>query len=51
VTAPYRSGPSGPPAAENQPAPVKRIRIPRLHAMKERGEKWAMLTAYDTYAA
>jgi len=54
VTAPYRSGPSGPsgpPAAENQPAPAKRIRIPRLHAMKERGEKWAMLTAYDTYAA
>jgi 3-methyl-2-oxobutanoate hydroxymethyltransferase len=32
-------------------APVKRIRIPALHAMKERGERWAMLTAYDQYAA
>jgi len=51
VTAPYRSGPSAPEPAANQPAPVKRIRIPQLHAMKERGERWAMLTAYDTYAA
>jgi 3-methyl-2-oxobutanoate hydroxymethyltransferase len=32
-------------------APVKRIRIPALHAMKERGERWAMLTAYDQYTA
>jgi 3-methyl-2-oxobutanoate hydroxymethyltransferase len=29
----------------------KRIRIPHLHALKERGERWAMLTAYDTYTA
>jgi len=29
----------------------KRIRIPHLHALKERGERWAMLTAYDTYSA
>ena len=29
----------------------KRIRIPHLQAMKERGERWAMLTAYDQYAA
>src|SRR3954466_13039997 len=29
---------------------IRRIRIPHLHAMKERGERWAMLTAYDQYA-
>jgi 3-methyl-2-oxobutanoate hydroxymethyltransferase len=29
----------------------KRIRIPHLHAFKERGERWAMLTAYDAYTA
>ncbi|MGH3586307.1 MAG: 3-methyl-2-oxobutanoate hydroxymethyltransferase [Pseudonocardia sp.] len=29
----------------------KRIRIPHLHALKERGQRWAMLTAYDTYTA
>ena len=32
-------------------APVKRIRIPALHAMKDQGERWAMLTAYDQYTA
>ncbi|HZZ50988.1 MAG TPA: 3-methyl-2-oxobutanoate hydroxymethyltransferase [Pseudonocardia sp.] len=47
--APYRTGPSAeaPPSAP----PAKRTRIPHLHAMKERGERWPMLTAYDTYAA
>ncbi|MBP6996706.1 MAG: 3-methyl-2-oxobutanoate hydroxymethyltransferase [Phycicoccus sp.] len=34
-----------------QAAPQRRIRIPHLQAMKERGEKWAMLTAYDMYTA
>jgi 3-methyl-2-oxobutanoate hydroxymethyltransferase len=34
-----------------QAAPQRRIRVPHLQAMKERGEKWAMLTAYDMYAA
>ncbi|MDQ2708685.1 MAG: 3-methyl-2-oxobutanoate hydroxymethyltransferase [Actinomycetota bacterium] len=43
--APYRTGPT------EQPQPVKRVRIPALRAMKERGERWPMLTAYDTYAA
>lgn len=42
--APYRAGPAG-------REPVKRIRVPQLRAMKERGERWPMLTAYDTYAA
>jgi len=31
--------------------PIRRIRIPHLQAMKERGERWAMLTAYEQYAA
>jgi 3-methyl-2-oxobutanoate hydroxymethyltransferase len=31
--------------------PVRRVRIPHLQAMKDRGERWAMLTAYDQYAA
>ena len=28
-----------------------RVRIPHLRDMKARGQKWAMLTAYDMYAA
>src|SRR3954467_219372 len=36
--------------ASDQPA-RKRVRIPHLREMKARGEKWAMLTAYDMYAA
>ncbi len=32
-------------------APRRRVRIPHLQQMKERGQKWAMLTAYDMYAA
>ncbi len=42
--APYRSGPATAPA-------IKRIRIHHLQQMKDRGEKWAMLTAYEQYAA
>ncbi len=34
-----------------QAAPQRRVRIPHLLQMKERGERWAMLTAYDMYAA
>jgi 3-methyl-2-oxobutanoate hydroxymethyltransferase len=29
---------------------IRRIRIHHLQAMKDRGERWAMLTAYDQYA-
>ncbi|HYN28567.1 MAG TPA: 3-methyl-2-oxobutanoate hydroxymethyltransferase [Dermatophilaceae bacterium] len=43
TAAPYGTG--------AQAAPQRRIRVPHLQAMKERGEKWAMLTAYDMYAA
>jgi 3-methyl-2-oxobutanoate hydroxymethyltransferase len=32
-------------------SPRPRVRIPHLQAMKDRGEKWAMLTAYDMYTA
>ena len=46
--APYGTGSGPEPGA---PSTLKRIRIPHLQAMKERGERWAMLTAYDQYAA
>jgi 3-methyl-2-oxobutanoate hydroxymethyltransferase len=46
--APYGSGP----IAGGGRSPGKRkVRIPQLQAMKERGERWAMLTAYEQYAA
>jgi 3-methyl-2-oxobutanoate hydroxymethyltransferase len=38
-------------AAPAAPAAPKRVRIHHLQEMKERGEKWAMLTAYDMYTA
>ncbi|MEP7036047.1 MAG: 3-methyl-2-oxobutanoate hydroxymethyltransferase, partial [Actinomycetota bacterium] len=47
--APYGSGSGQAPGSA--PSTLKRIRIPHLQAMKERGERWAMLTAYDQYAA
>ena len=46
-TAPYGSGP----ARANATAPVKRVRTHHLREMKERGEKFTMLTAYDMYTA
>lgn len=48
-TPPYGSGvPTGPATGD---APVKRIRTHHLREMKQRGEKFAMLTAYEQYAA
>jgi 3-methyl-2-oxobutanoate hydroxymethyltransferase len=47
--APYGNGPSD--AADPATSTLKRVRIPKLQAMKERGERWAMLTAYDQYSA
>lgn len=44
-TAPYGSGPAAPPAAR------KRIRTHHLQQMKEQGQKWTMLTAYDQNTA
>ena len=48
TTAPYGSGAAAPATAAK---PVRRIRTHHLREMKERGEKWAMLTAYDMYTA
>ncbi len=45
TTAPYGSGGTA------STAGTRRVRIPHLRAMKERGEKWAMLTSYDMYTA
>jgi 3-methyl-2-oxobutanoate hydroxymethyltransferase len=47
VTAPYGTGPS----AADPAKPVKRVRIHHLQELKERGEPWPMLTAYDMYTA
>jgi 3-methyl-2-oxobutanoate hydroxymethyltransferase len=46
TTAPYGSGPAG-----GDAKPARRVRTHHLREMKERGEKWAMLTAYDMYTA
>ena len=53
-TAPYGTGPSAatPAAAPaGSAAPAKRVRTHHLREMKERGEKFTMLTAYEQYAA
>ncbi len=46
--APYGGSPS---AAEGGSETRKRVRIPHLREMKQRGERWPMLTAYDMYTA
>lgn len=48
-TAPYGTGPTKPDAPQS--AGIKRIRTQHLREMKQRGERFAMLTAYDQYAA
>jgi len=45
-TAPYGTGP-----ARDAAAPIKRVRTHHLREMKQRGEKFSMLTAYEQYAA
>lgn len=45
-TAPYGTGP-----AATGPAPLRRVRTHHLREMKQRGEKFVMLTAYEQYAA
>ncbi|WP_340538100.1 3-methyl-2-oxobutanoate hydroxymethyltransferase [Nocardioides sp. GXZ039] len=51
-TAPYGTGPAAPPAAATSATPpLKRVRTQHLREMKERGEKFSMLTAYEQYAA
>ena len=46
MAAPYGSGPQ----SGGKP-PAKRVRVHHLRELKERGEPWPMLTAYDMYAA
>ncbi|MCU1666166.1 MAG: 3-methyl-2-oxobutanoate hydroxymethyltransferase [Pseudonocardia sp.] len=46
VQPPYRSGPAS--GGRSKP---KRTRIHHLRELKERGERWPMLTAYDMYSA
>jgi 3-methyl-2-oxobutanoate hydroxymethyltransferase len=47
--------PTGGSASSSPPSPApagpRRVRLHHLHEMKARGERWAMLTAYDQYAA
>jgi 3-methyl-2-oxobutanoate hydroxymethyltransferase len=45
-SAPYGNGPTTPSGA-----PVRRVRVHHLRQLKERGERFAMLTAYDQYSA
>jgi 3-methyl-2-oxobutanoate hydroxymethyltransferase len=47
-TAPYGSGPA---KADTGAAPLKRVRTHHLRELKERGERFSMLTAYEQYAA
>jgi 3-methyl-2-oxobutanoate hydroxymethyltransferase len=48
TVAPYGTGPERPGAERAQ---AKRVRVHHLLELKQRGEKWAMLTAYEQYAA
>lgn len=47
-TAPYGGAPTAPGASR---APIKRIRTQHLREMKERGERFSMLTSYDQLTA
>jgi 3-methyl-2-oxobutanoate hydroxymethyltransferase len=47
TAAPYGTGPT----AQQTGAPARRVRTHHLREMKERGERFAMLTAYEMYAA
>ncbi|MFJ1761624.1 3-methyl-2-oxobutanoate hydroxymethyltransferase [Amycolatopsis sp. NPDC088138] len=47
VAAPYGTGSAAPAA----PSPGRKVRVHHLRELKERGEPWPMLTAYDMYTA
>ncbi|MBZ5740294.1 3-methyl-2-oxobutanoate hydroxymethyltransferase [Nocardioides mangrovi] len=49
-TAPYGTGPAKA-AEQSKGQQIKRIRTHHLREMKQRGERFAMLTAYEQYAA
>lgn len=46
LTAPYGAG-----AGRSAATPPKKVRVHHLRELKERGEPWPMLTAYDMYTA
>ena len=48
VAAPYGTGPTAP---SRSATPLKRVRTHHLRQLKESGERFSMLTAYDQYAA
>ncbi len=50
-TAPYGSGAPRADAAPASSTPARRVRTQHLREMKQRGERFAMLTAYDMYTA
>jgi 3-methyl-2-oxobutanoate hydroxymethyltransferase len=49
ATSPYGAGPSAP--SVGSALRPKRVRVPHLQAMKDRGERIAMLTSYDQLTA
>ncbi|MGI9001827.1 MAG: 3-methyl-2-oxobutanoate hydroxymethyltransferase [Pseudonocardia sp.] len=51
VASPYRSGPAAAMPTATNPGKPRRTRIHHLRELKERGERWPMLTAYDRYSA
>jgi 3-methyl-2-oxobutanoate hydroxymethyltransferase len=52
LPSPYGGGPVSPDAAApGAVPPPRRVRVHHLRELKQRGEKFAMLTAYDQYAA
>ena len=51
TSAPYRGGPRQSDGSSTKAAVPRKIRVHHLREMKERGERWAMLTAYEQYAA
>ncbi len=45
------TGRAEPATGSGDPRPRRRVRVPHLQRMTDRGERWAMLTAYDQYSA
>ncbi|MGH3518661.1 MAG: 3-methyl-2-oxobutanoate hydroxymethyltransferase [Haloechinothrix sp.] len=51
LSAPYGSGAGAKNASASTPGPPRKVRIHHLRELKDRGEPWPMLTAYDMYTA
>ena len=48
MPAPYGTGPN---EKKSKSKPPAKVRIHHLRELKERGERWPMLTTYDMYSA